>query len=121
VRRAHHRVLRLFERPRQVQFGQRAAVKHSGAGDEQAGGRRARRAMTGCRLSEALALASADLDAVAGSMTIRSLKKRGQGSAREVPVPDQLVNQRHQLVRPAGHAEFWQWGCTTAWGATSKR
>lgn len=69
-------------------------------------------AWTGCRLSEALALAPADLDP-GGSVAVRSLKKRGLPVVREVPVPDQVVQQLHQLACPAG--PFWRWGRTTAW------
>lgn len=69
-------------------------------------------AWTGCRLSEALALAPADLDP-GGSVAVRSLKKRGRALVREVLVPDQVVQQLRQLVRPAG--PFWRWGRTTAW------
>lgn len=70
------------------------------------------RTWTGCRLSEALALSPADLDP-SGSVAVRSLKKRGRTLVREVPVPDQVVRQLGQLVRPAG--PFWGWGRTTAW------
>lgn len=69
-------------------------------------------AWTGCRLSEALALTPADLDP-GGSVAVRSLKKRGRALVREVPVPDQVMRQLSQLVRPAG--PFWRWGRTTAY------
>ena len=70
-------------------------------------------AWTGCRLSEALDLAAADLDAGAGSVAIRSLKKRGRATVREVPVPDELVAVL--IALPAAQGRRWSWGRTTAW------
>lgn len=69
---------------------------------------------TGCRLSEGLGLVGADLDPLAGSLAIRSLKKRGMPMVREVPIPDELVGLLIALLGPAGR--FWpRWGRTTAW------
>ena len=70
-------------------------------------------AWSGCRLSEALDLTPADLDAGAGSVAIRSLKKRGRGSVREVPVPDQVVAILAGLSAVQGRC--WPWARTTAW------
>lgn len=70
-------------------------------------------AWTGCRLSEALDLAPTDLDTTAGSMAIRSLKKRGRAVVREVPVPDRVVAALRALPAPQGR--FRPWGRTTAW------
>lgn len=69
-------------------------------------------AWTGCRLSEALDAGTGDLDPAAGCVAIRSLKKRGRPSVREVPVPDQLVQQLAAL--PAA-VLLWPWGRTTAY------
>lgn len=50
-------------------------------------------AYTGCRISEALALAPASIDAESGFVAIRSLKKRKKTIVvREVPVPADLLN-----------------------------
>lgn len=70
-------------------------------------------AWTGCRLSEALDLSPADLDAAAGSVAIRSLKKRGRAAVREVPVPDGVIAALRAL--PTRQGRFWPWGRTTAW------
>lgn len=71
-------------------------------------------ALTGCRLSEALAVSRADLDPLAGSLAIRSLKKRDVPAVREVPIPDVVVQLLTALPSPAGR--FWPWwGRTTAW------
>lgn len=48
-------------------------------------------AYTGCRISEALALTPASVQAGEGTIAIRSLKKRGHIVVREVPVPPLLV------------------------------
>ncbi|MCE4226349.1 tyrosine-type recombinase/integrase [Methylobacterium sp. C25] len=69
-------------------------------------------AWTGCRLSEALDVVAGDLDP-AGSVAIRSLKKRGRPEVREVPVPDEVLAQLGRLLSPAGR--LWPWGRTTAW------
>lgn len=50
-------------------------------------------AYTGCRISEALALTPASIDAESGFVAIRSLKKRKATIVvREVPVPTDLLN-----------------------------
>lgn len=69
-------------------------------------------AWSGCRLSEALDLAAPDLDRLAGSVAIRSLKKRDRPSVREVPIPDDLVDQ---LGRLSVAGRFCPWARTTAW------
>lgn len=70
-------------------------------------------AWTGCRLSAALDLAPIDLDAAAGSVAIRTLKKRGRAVVCEVPVPDQVIAALQALPAPQGR--FWPWDRTTAW------
>lgn len=79
-------------------------------------------AWSGCRLSEALALTRADIQAEAGCLLVRSLKKRGRELVREIPLPPDLVQR---LVREhAGQASAerlwpwpwpWPWPRTTAW------
>lgn len=50
-------------------------------------------AYTGCRISEALALTPASIDAESGFVAIRSLKKRKKTIVvREIPVPTDLLN-----------------------------
>ena len=70
-------------------------------------------AWSGCRLSEGLDMTAGDVDAVAGSVAIRSLKKRDRPTVREVPVPDGLLAVL--AVLPAGRNRCWPWARTTAW------
>ncbi len=50
-------------------------------------------AYTGCRISEALALSPASVDAESGFVAVRSLKKRKKTIVvREIPVPPDLLN-----------------------------
>jgi integrase len=77
-------------------------------------------AYTGCRISEALALTPASIQAAEGIIAIRSLKKRnGLVVVREVPVPSLLVAQiervhtlssLHPLQRlwPLSRGRAWQ-------------
>jgi len=77
-------------------------------------------AFTGCRISEALALTPASVQAADGTVAIRSLKKRnGLVVVREVPVPSLLVVQiervhtissLHPLQRlwPLSRGRAWQ-------------
>lgn len=69
-------------------------------------------AWSGCRLSEALDLHPADIDA-AGSVAFRSLKKRDRPTVREVPVPDSLVALLAAL--PPTRGRCWLWARTTAY------
>ncbi|MEJ8560039.1 tyrosine-type recombinase/integrase [Yoonia sp. GPGPB17] len=55
---------------------------------------------TGCRISEALALRPEDVQADAGVIMFRTLKRRRDDVYREVPVPVELV---HALERASGH------------------
>ena len=74
-------------------------------------------AFTGCRISEALALRSCDIQYQAKVLSIKTLKKRGAMKVREVPVPDSLLETlRCQSCEASTSKEkLWQWGRTTAW------
>jgi len=76
-------------------------------------------AYTGCRISEALALTRASVQATEGIISIRSLKKRGLMIVREVPVPSLLIaelervhglSSSHPLQRlwPLSRGRAWQ-------------
>lgn len=57
-------------------------------------------AYTGCRISEALALTPASIQAAEGIIAIRSLKKRnGLVVVREVPVPPMLIDELQRVHR----------------------
>ena len=62
-------------------------------------------AYSGCRISEALAVHRAHVDREAGTVTIRSLKKRGARIFREVPLPDDVVDALLAIMRD----ETWRW------------
>ena len=76
--------------------------------------------MTGCRISEALALLSDRVDAKAKVIVFESLKKRKLGVYRAVPVPPALIDMLelvHDLkrTRPRKPAPLWSIGRTRAW------
>ena len=64
-------------------------------------------AYSGCRLSEALALAPERVDSAAGFLVFESLKRRRRGVFRAVPVP-------------SGCSKRW-YGCNCATPATARR
>ncbi len=70
---------------------------------------------TGCRLSEALAVTPAQLDAETGRVVFRTLKQRAR-VFRAVPIPPDLMAA---LRRAAGDsprdAPIWRWSRQTAW------
>src|ERR1051326_5370864 len=72
-------------------------------------------AYTGCRLSEALALTPARIDAETGRVVFRTLKRRRQ-VFRAVPVPGGLIAELCAVAkgRPRD-ARSWQWSRRTAW------
>ncbi|EFO28700.1 integrase family protein [Roseibium sp. TrichSKD4] len=65
---------------------------------------------TGARLSEVLALEPEHISGEEGTLTIRSLKKRGQVSYRRVPVPQTLLTDLLQASAP-----IFGWGRTRGW------
>lgn len=75
-------------------------------------------AHTGCRVSEAPALTAGCIEAHAGFIAIRSLKKRGGIVVREVPVPPELVDMLVR-VHGIGHCQpglsLWPIARGTAW------
>jgi integrase/recombinase XerD len=73
--------------------------------------------LTGCRLSEGLALVATRVDTTAGLLVFESLKKRRKGVFRAVPVPLtflQTLDSVHDL-NALGDARLWPWSRTTAW------
>jgi integrase len=72
-------------------------------------------AYTGCRLSEALALTPAQLDAETGRVVFRTLKRRRQ-IFRAVPVPPALMAALCRIGREQPpDARLWRWCRQTAW------
>jgi integrase/recombinase XerD len=75
-------------------------------------------AHTGCRISEALALTGAAIDADGGTLAFRCLKKRGRFVMRLVPVPPaflRLLARVHRRAMRAPAEPLWRWGRTRAW------
>jgi integrase len=75
-------------------------------------------AYTGCRVSEALALTAMSVEAEAGFIALRSLKKRnGEIVIREVPVPGDLLNDlesTHTVSERTRHV-LWSFCRSRAW------
>lgn len=67
---------------------------------------------TGCRISEALVLAPADIQLAARLVSFRTLKRRRTHTVREVPVPETLIQNLdhwHRVSKaPASRAPLWQ-------------
>lgn len=73
--------------------------------------------LTGCRISEAVALTATRIDLPAGAVVIESLKKRRRGVYRAVPLPPEFLKELdriHQL-EALGDGRLWQWSRGTAW------
>lgn len=72
-------------------------------------------ACTGCRISEALAITPLQLDAEAGRVIFRTLKRR-RASFRAVPVPAPLMNELLALaIGVDPKARLWPWCRQTGW------
>jgi len=76
-------------------------------------------AYTGCRISEALALAAASIESEAGYIAIRTLKKRSKAIfVREIPVPANLLNaleDAHHVSNMQRNGKLWTIGRCRAW------
>lgn len=71
-------------------------------------------AFSGCRISEALALEAHAFDTGAQLVAIRSLKKRGKLSVREVPLPADVLARVHSELDPA-LKRLWRFSRCRAW------
>ena len=80
-------------------------------------------ALTGARISEALALTPERIDAANGAIVFETLKRRERGIFRAVPVPRELigyiraVHGLERVERENGQyvARLWPWSRPTAW------
>lgn len=71
---------------------------------------------TGCRISEALSLTSASIDAAERTLVFRTLKQRNKLKFRAVPVPDELLADLINLSMGTDHGEpLWSFCRTTGW------
>lgn len=80
--------------------------------------------LTGCRISEALALTAARVDFADGVIVFESLKKRRRGIFRAVPVPPEFlealdavhgIRALHRQPDGGASASLWDWSRTTGW------
>ncbi len=78
--------------------------------------------LSGCRISEALALTSDRIDFEAGVIIFETLKKRRKGIFRHVPVPPALLEAldlvhglKEAQKRREKPSRLWDMGRTTAW------
>lgn len=75
---------------------------------------------TGARISEALNLKRSNIDLQNKVIIIESLKKRRRGHFRQLPVPEQLLNELNELfdlasANPGGNNQpLWSWSRRTA-------
>lgn len=78
---------------------------------------------SGCRISEALALAPRCFDIEAGVVEIHTLKRRRAGVVRQVPLPPDLLEAlcawsgfaARQCDPRQAHCPLWRFSRTTAW------
>lgn len=77
-------------------------------------------ALTGCRLSEALALRVEHIDVAVGVVTFETLKRRSLSPIhRQVPVPRHLLIALVDLGRRHPTGRLWTWHRQTAWRRVS--
>ncbi|MDA8747159.1 tyrosine-type recombinase/integrase [Litoreibacter sp.] len=62
---------------------------------------------TGCRISEALALAPSAVQPASATITFETLKRRKRGVMREVPIPSELALEREAISLPE-QSFIWQ-------------
>jgi integrase/recombinase XerD len=75
-------------------------------------------AVTGCRISEALALTPANIDFEAKIIVFESLKKRRRHIFRSVPVPNTLLQSLRAMLRKARLEDgdrLWNWSRMTGY------
>lgn len=71
-------------------------------------------AITGARISEALALTGERIDFANEAIIFRTLKQRDKIVFRAVPVPSRLMAYLRRM-NPQPGQRLWMWGRTTAW------
>lgn len=75
-------------------------------------------ALTGCRISEALALRVANIERVEAFASVRCLKKRGKFVVREIPLPAshiEMLCEVHRLSELDASVRLWPWTRGRAW------
>lgn len=73
-------------------------------------------AYTGCRISEALALTRASIEAESGFIAFRTLKRRTRGMIiREVPAPPELLAELRRVHGNDERSRLWSFSRSQAW------
>ena len=74
-------------------------------------------AVTGCRISEALALSKHNIDFEVGHVIIECLKKRGKKVFRTIPLPPELLNLLRKLLSAdiLSRERLWPWSRMTGY------
>jgi len=74
-------------------------------------------AVTGCRISEGLALTGRSIDFSSGHVIIECLKKRGKKVFRTVPLPPELLNLLKEAIANGtlGRERLWPWSRQTGY------
>lgn len=76
---------------------------------------------TGCRISEALSLTPASIDAAEVALVFRTLKQHGRIKYRAIPIPDDLLALlRRQCMGLAPSDPLWSFCRTTGWSIVKK-
>jgi integrase/recombinase XerD len=77
---------------------------------------------TGCRISEGLNLTAERIDRTGKAIVFETLKRRGRGHFRSVPIPDSLTELFGQVLtglEPS--ARIWEFSRTTAYRSVKER
>jgi integrase/recombinase XerD len=73
---------------------------------------------TGCRISEALNLTAERIDLTGKAVVFETLKRRGRGYFRAVPVPDSLVALLRQVLANSDPAaRVWKFSRASGYGS----
>ena len=70
---------------------------------------------SGCRLSEALNITPESILSEEGVLLVQSLKKRGNMSVRQIPVPSTLLSDLSKQAGQLNTDPLWPWHRTWAW------
>jgi integrase/recombinase XerD len=70
---------------------------------------------TGCRISEALALTSGEIDLAQSTVILRTLKKRDRSETRRVPIPSALARRLKSLGGDSQTRRLWTYSRSTGW------
>lgn len=83
---------------------------------------------SGCRVSEALALAPINFDLDSGVVEFETLKRRQRGIVRQIPLPSDFLDELNILFKlesaqhnpQMAHVRLWPWTRSTAWRYVKK-